>query len=229
VVGGAAVVRFGSFTLDAARRQLTRDGDVVHLTPKAFDLLALLVGEAPRVVPKTELYERLWPQTYISEATLVGLVKELRRALDDHDAGAPVIRTAHRVGYAFSATCEGPPAASSSPLHWILIGVRRVVLHQGDNLIGRDLSSDVWIDSVSVSRRHARIAIGEAGVLIEDCGSKNGTKIGAASVTGQRPLRDGDRLRFGSVQAVYRCSSAGMTTETHAGSTAHVKAIGVQS
>jgi DNA-binding winged helix-turn-helix (wHTH) protein len=54
------IVRFGTFVLDSDRRQLTRDGVAIHLTPKAFDLLALLADEAPRVVRKTELHERLW-------------------------------------------------------------------------------------------------------------------------------------------------------------------------
>ena len=94
-MGLSVTVRFGAFGLDADRRQLTCEGADVHLTPKAFDLLALLVNEAPRVVRKAELHERLWPGTFVSDATLVGLVKELRRALDDRDSSAPILRTAH--------------------------------------------------------------------------------------------------------------------------------------
>ena len=44
--------RFSGYRLDGAARRLTRDGADVHLTPKAFDLLCLLVDAAPRVVPK---------------------------------------------------------------------------------------------------------------------------------------------------------------------------------
>jgi hypothetical protein len=83
------VMRFGPFVLDAARRQLFRDDTTVHLTPKAFDLLFLLVDAAPRVLSKGELHERLWPGTYVSDATLVGLVKELRRALGSAGRIAP--------------------------------------------------------------------------------------------------------------------------------------------
>ena len=43
----------------------------------------------------------MWPTTFVSDATLVGLIKELRRALDDRDRAAPIIRTVQRVGYAF--------------------------------------------------------------------------------------------------------------------------------
>src|SRR5262245_52517601 len=95
--------RFRSFVLDEERRQLLRDGRELHLTPKAFDALALLVGAAPRVVRKSELHDRLWPNGIVSDASLVGLVGEIRRALDDHDRGARMIRAVARVGYAFDA------------------------------------------------------------------------------------------------------------------------------
>ncbi len=76
-------VCFDSFALDFDWRQLTRDGEALHVTPKAFDLLVLLVSHAPRVVSKDELQERLWKDTFISDATIVGVIKELRRVLDD--------------------------------------------------------------------------------------------------------------------------------------------------
>src|SRR5215471_1525560 len=99
----SVVVRFAWFVLDSDRRQVTRDERAIHLTPKAFDLLALLIAEAPRVVRKSELHERLWPGTFVADATLVGLIKELRRALDDRDKSAPIVRTAHGVGYGLAA------------------------------------------------------------------------------------------------------------------------------
>ena len=60
---------------------MSRGAAIVHVTPKAFDLLQLLIEQAPRVVEKRELHERLWRGTFVSDATLVGLVKELRRGL----------------------------------------------------------------------------------------------------------------------------------------------------
>jgi DNA-binding winged helix-turn-helix (wHTH) protein len=207
-------VQFGPFTFDSARRQLTRGGEGVHLTPKAFDLLELLVGEAPRVVPKAELHERLWPRTFVADSTLVGLVKELRRALDDRDPHAPVIRTAHRVGYAFCGDVQGALPHSPEGRHWLEAGGRRFPLRAGENLLGRDPAADVWLDAGSVSRRHARILIRHTGALLEDLGSKNGTTVGDTAVAGQVTLRSGDRIRIGAILAVYRSSRAGMPTET---------------
>jgi DNA-binding winged helix-turn-helix (wHTH) protein len=210
-------LRFGSCAIDVSRREVRRGDALVHLTPKAFDLLVLLIGEAPRVVRKPELHQRLWPGTFVSDATLVGLIKEIRRELGDRDAEAPIIRTAHRVGYAFCPELEQSPSATSV-CHWLMVSGRRIALREGENSIGRDPSSNVCLDSASVSRAHARIVIGKDGVSIEDCRSKNGTRIGEERVTSATPLRDGDRLRFGTVFALYRASGAGMSTETQGGS-----------
>ena len=78
------IARFAGFILDSDRRQLLRDSAEVHLTPKAFDLLTLLVTEAPRVVSKPELHRHLWPTTFVSDTTLVGLVKELSTAFRNY-------------------------------------------------------------------------------------------------------------------------------------------------
>jgi DNA-binding winged helix-turn-helix (wHTH) protein len=221
-------LRFGACAVDVSRREVRRDDAVVHLTPKALDLLVLLIGEAPRVVPKSELHQRLWPGTFVSDATLVGLIKEIRRELGDRDRGAPIIRTAHRVGYAFCPELERAPSGqpfgiestrdeAASVCHWLMVSGGRIALREGENSIGRDPSSNVWLDSASVSRVHARILVGHDGVSLEDCRSKNGRKLGEKRATHATALRDGDRLRFGTVSALYRASVAGMSTETHGG------------
>ena len=210
-------VRFGAFGLDPDRRQLSREGADVHLTPKAFDLLALLVDEAPRVVRKGELHERLWPGTFVSDATLVGLVKELRRALDDRDNSAPILRTAHGVGYAFAAPVDRGMPRPSAVSRWIVTGGRRVALAEGENVIGRDPVAAVLLDVAGVSRRHARIVVGERGAVLEDLDSKNGTKVRDKPVTGKVVLRDGDQIHVGPVLIIYHASASGISTETIAG------------
>jgi DNA-binding winged helix-turn-helix (wHTH) protein len=209
----SAVIRFGPFSIDATQRRLLRGDVVLHVTPKAFDLLHLLASEAPRVVSKPELHERLWPGTFVSDSSLTGLVKELRRVLEDDDSDAPIIRTVHRVGYACAQGAVSRRREKQA-WHWLVLRGRRIVLQQGQNVIGRDPASDVWIDLPGVSRRHARIMIEGATVLLEDQGSKNGTTVGDARVETRVALADGDRISFGSVAGVYRTSGAGMSTET---------------
>jgi len=205
-------VRFGAFVLDSGRRQLTRNGVEVQLTPKAFDLLVLLVEEAPRVIRKDELHARLWPGTFVSDATLVGLIKRLRRALNDRDA--PVIRTAHRVGYAFGAALESIEASPPAMSRWIVAGGRRIALVDRETLIGRDPAAAVHLDAGGVSRRHARIVIDGSEVTLEDLGSKNGTTLRGELITMPSALRDGDEIRVGPIPIVYRSSERGVSTET---------------
>ena len=208
---------FGAFTLDAPRRLVTRDGADVHLTPKAYDLLHLLVTEAPRVLTKSELHDRLWTQAVVSDATLTGLVKELRKALADSDRSAPLIRTVHGVGYSFCGTLAGAaPSLARSAAHWLVMRERRIALHQGSNVIGRDPDADVWLDASGVSRRHARIEVSHARVRLEDLGSKNGTTVGGTRIDSAVTLRDGDQIGFGAIPCVYRMARNGMSTETRA-------------
>ena len=209
--------RFGVFALDPDRRQLTRDGHEIHLTPKAFDLLALLVDEAPRVVRKEELHQRLWPGTFVSDATLVGLVKELRRALEDRDASAPIVRTAHGVGYAMAAAVGRVSPRPSPVSRWIVTGGRRVALNEGQNVIARDPGAAIFLDVAGVSRRHCQILVSERGAVLEDLGSKNGTKVGDEPATGEVALRDGDQIHIGPAIVIYHASASGISTETIVG------------
>jgi DNA-binding winged helix-turn-helix (wHTH) protein len=115
----ASVQRFGDFSFDAGARELRRGQESLHLSPKCFELLELLLAERPRVVPKVRLYEGLWPKTFVSESSLTKLVTELRAVLGD-DAQTPrFVRTAHRFGYAFCADVvedtEPVPRSEASP------------------------------------------------------------------------------------------------------------------
>lgn len=209
------MTRFGGFELDPARRQLRRGGVHVHLAPKAFELLSLLVEARPRVVAKAELHERLWPRGFVSDATLTALVKELRRALDDHDPQIRVIRTVHRVGYAFDYPIERSDSRPEAfTPHWLFSGDRRLPLRSGENIVGRAAQADVRIDHSTVSRRHARIVITGAEARVEDLASKNGTSVGGDKLATPLVLRDGDCVTFGQVPWTYRRADLNPSTVT---------------
>ena len=108
-------IRFGSFTLDGDTRQLTQDKRELHLTPKAFDLLMALAAERPNVLSKTDLQQRLWPDTFVAEANLSNLVGEIREALADRGHTPVWIRTAHGVGYAFCGEAVALTSAREKP------------------------------------------------------------------------------------------------------------------
>ena len=209
------IARFKQLTYDSTRRQLLdADNQALHLTPKAFELLSLLIERAPGVVTKAKIHERLWPGVFVSDATLVGLIKELRRALGDHNALSPIIRTAHRIGYAL---CDVERAAENRlemATHWLVDEHRRILLHRGENVVGRDPRSDVWVDLAGVSRRHARIVVQDERAEVEDLASKNGTSVRNVKVTERVLLRDGDAIHVGPARLTYRFSESGASTVT---------------
>src|SRR5688572_11924906 len=136
-------IQFGDFTLDGATRQLTRGGIEIHVSPKAFELLTILVTERPRAVSKADLQERLWPGTFVEEANLSNLIGELRAAIGDRSRTPVFIRTVHRFGYAFcgSATPADPEHAATPAVRascWLTWGARRIPLVEGENIVGRD-------------------------------------------------------------------------------------------
>src|SRR5262245_7697584 len=131
---------FGACRLDTISRELTREGQAVHLTPKVFELLKLLIDERPRVLAKTELMERLWPDAFVVEANLPVLVGDLRTALGDHSGVSNIIKTHHGVGYSFAAdvrelTAGAAAVEQSGPRSHLRFGVRRVALGQGPNTV----------------------------------------------------------------------------------------------
>ena len=216
-LGSLKRLSFDPFTLDVETRQLLRGSaaEAVHLSPKAFDLLCVLVDSRPRAIAKKELHERLWPSTYVSEATLSSLINELRAALGERGREARFIRTVHGFGYSFIATAtEAGAAAPSRSACWVVVGGREQLLGEGEHVLGRDASAAVTLNSSSVSRRHARIIISGEVATLEDLGSKNGTCVGDQLVSAPTKLSDGDRIRVGTFELTFRTNVAPGSTET---------------
>ena len=94
---------FGPFRLDPLKRRLMRDGELVKLTPKAFDLLLVLVAERGRTVEKDELLEKVWAGTIVEENNLNQNITALRKSLGDSRQDSQYIATIPGVGYRFVA------------------------------------------------------------------------------------------------------------------------------
>ena len=94
---------FGRFRLDAAERLLLRDGEAVQLTPKAFDLLLVLVQNHGHLLEKDELLKRVWPDSFVEEANLSYNVSLIRKALGEGENGQRYIETVPKRGYRFVA------------------------------------------------------------------------------------------------------------------------------
>jgi DNA-binding winged helix-turn-helix (wHTH) protein len=210
-------LHFDRFTLDTGTRELVADGAIVHLSPKAFDLLEILVHKRPEAVPRAELEKRIWRSTHVSDTSLAGLAGELRKALGDQERPARFIRTVHSFGYAFCGTASAARAPARSTdwpsAYRLIIGRREVALVPGENLLGREAGAVAWLDSASVSRRHARIVITGQTATLEDLGSRNGTRLRDREVKGPVPLADGDQIELGSVLMTFRIVPAGETED----------------
>ena len=214
--------RFGRFTIDPDTRQLLSDGTEIHLSPKAFDVLATLIERRPKVIEKTELHARIWPDTYVVEANLNVLIGEIRRAIGDKPQNAEFIRTVHGVGYAFCGAVvnveEAPDAlhAARGLLCWVVWKGRTFPLSEGDNVIGRDPRCSVWLDAPGVSRRHARIRIDSSNrrVALDDLRSTNGTLVRRSRIQGAVTLNDGDPITIGTVDLTIRLWSPDKAPET---------------
>src|SRR5213593_1156053 len=98
------VYQFGPFHLDGAERLLLRDGVPVPLTSKVFDTLLALIENSGHLVGKNELMSRLWPDTFVEEATLARNISDLRKALGDGSNGEKYIETVPKSGYRFTAS-----------------------------------------------------------------------------------------------------------------------------
>src|SRR2546422_3972161 len=112
------VYQFGLFELDVLAGRLMRDGEPMALTPKAFELLQLLVENHGRLLEKAELMQRLWADTFVEEANLTQHVFTLRKILGEQSNGRPYIDTVPRRGYLFVASVQEivePPAARDVP------------------------------------------------------------------------------------------------------------------
>lgn len=103
---GGEVYRFDDCELHTSSFQLLRDGQPVHVEPRALDVLRHLIEHRDRVVSKEEILDQCWGDTYVSEAALTTALRTARIAVGDSGAEQRVIRTIQRRGYRFVAAVE---------------------------------------------------------------------------------------------------------------------------
>src|SRR5262252_4488596 len=89
---------FGPFQVDPQKQTLLRDGQPIGLTPKAFQVLLVLVRRSNQIVSKDELMKAVWPDTFVEETNLTRNIFSVRRALGETE-GRRYIITAQGAGY----------------------------------------------------------------------------------------------------------------------------------
>lgn len=211
-------VTFDRFTFDATTRELLDRGTRVHLSPKAFELLQLLLTRRPAVVGKHEIFEHVWRDTFVSDANLSVAIAEIRQALSEDTRQPRFVRTVHRVGYAFCGeavdVATGGAASGDAGVCWLVREGRPLPLAAGTHVIGRDPRSAVWLDASGVSRRHARIDVTASGATLVDLESSNGTFVDGQRLCGVHQLRDGERIELGEATLTFRTWTNAAATRT---------------
>ena len=214
-------VHFGEWRLDPDARQLFRVNEPVHVSPKAFELLKLLVEHRPQALSKTDLHAAIWPATFVSEASLAQLVSEIRAAIGDNAHEPRFLRTVHGFGYAFACDAPDPRALPKPPAtgvtYWLRLVSRDIQLCEGENVLGRDPAATVGLESLRISRYHARIVLTGDEAILEDLGSKNGTYLRGEQIAAPARLQDGDEIRVGPFSLTFHVSGPGAATETEVG------------
>ena len=133
------------------------------------------------------------------------------------DARASCVRcTAWATPSAGRPTNPGRGGSAGSTAYRLVLQGREVDLRAGENLLGRVAEGVAWIDSSSVSRRHARILVEGGAPVLEDLGSKNGTFLHGQRISAPTPLVDGDVFRLGRVSITLKALRDGATTGTDA-------------
>jgi DNA-binding winged helix-turn-helix (wHTH) protein/TolB-like protein/Tfp pilus assembly protein PilF len=131
------VYEFDSFVLDETEKALLRDGERVPLTPKALELLIVLVSNAGLVLEKEDLMETVWPETFVEEANLAVNISMLRKALGEMPGGGQYIGTLPRRGYRFAGLVRAS------------LGGRREL---EEDRVAANLSSELAIEQQPVAR-----------------------------------------------------------------------------
>jgi DNA-binding winged helix-turn-helix (wHTH) protein len=196
-------VTFGEFVFDTDDRELRKGKKRLDVSPRALQLLAVLLQARPRVITKLELMKEMRSAGPISEARVSALVAELRGALGENPVKPRFIKTVRGYGYAFDDGAETPtipPRGRSSRPVLLTWRGGEATLKPGVYVLGRGSKADVRVESGTVSRSHAKLTLGRGVARLEDLGSSNGTFVRGEEIEGPAALKDGDTFALGSMR-----------------------------
>jgi DNA-binding winged helix-turn-helix (wHTH) protein len=214
--------RLGDWLVLPSLNRLSRGGECRRLEPRVMDVLVALAAAEGRVIPPERLIDEVWARQFVAESTLTRAVTLLRQALGDDVHRPRYIETIARRGYRVVAEVapivaagRGPAdGVAAGPALAVLIGEQELELGEGVHVIGRDTDVELRVDSLKVSRRHARIVVHGGRATLEDLGSKNGTFLRGRRLAEPVLLADGDEICVGGQVLVVRDLARCVSTET---------------
>jgi hypothetical protein len=140
------------------------------------------------------------------------LVRANDAAVDERDAARAAVlheqlgEHGQTMIYSTSARVREPveQAHARRPARVLLaVGGRRLLIPPGGGVIGRSRDCDIVLDDAGISRRHAEVAPRTDGWVMTDLGSTNGVRVNGRAISGEQPLRQGDRVELGSTEIIF--------------------------
>ena len=167
------LIRFEGLELDPAARTLKRDGQPIALSPKTFDLLVYLTGNAQQVLSKEQVLAAVWPNSFVEESNLSQHIFLLRKALAGIGLTERIVVTVPGRGYQFTAAVEfGKPGALPATSNALVMNATSSVTHVTVEEEYEDESAAAKTLPASGSRRRWRFwAIGAAAFLVAAAGA----------------------------------------------------------
>jgi DNA-binding winged helix-turn-helix (wHTH) protein/predicted ATPase len=165
---------FGEFRFDLTNECLWQGTRAISLRPKAFAVLKVLLENPGQLVNKQQVLDAVWPGTFVGDAVLKDVIRQLREALDDNAASPIFIETAHRRGYRFIAKLSEPaPGKTSNTASHTPVSERPqnpgalVPSATAFGVLGRELELAQmrgWLDRALAGDRQIVFVTGEAGI-----------------------------------------------------------------
>lgn len=219
--GRLPVLRAGGILLDRLRYEVRFNGRLIQLERIPMGLLVLLMEHPGELVCRDDIARVLWgTDTFVEiDPGINTAVAKLRRAFHDDPEHPRYIATVVGKGYRFvqevtALDLESSERRLGASQFRVVWNSRSVPLIDGDNVVGRDASAAVCIDSTSVSRRHAVIRVKVDHAVVEDLASKNGTRVNGRRLQGPTQLADGDEILVGTERLVFLAASLSGSTRS---------------
>lgn len=164
--------QFGEFELETAESVLLRKGEIVSLTPKAVQVLVLLVRDSGHVVLRKHILESLWPDAFVEDSNLTVAISMLRKALGENENGQRFIETVAKRGYRFVGPVKSAGNLPPQPDKFGGMQIKRLT-HDG-------LIMDVGISADGRLMAFVPIAAGRQSLWIQDLQSGEKRQLRAA-------------------------------------------------
>jgi TolB-like protein/DNA-binding winged helix-turn-helix (wHTH) protein/Tfp pilus assembly protein PilF len=206
------VYQFGPFVLDASKRRLLRDGEVVRLTPKAFETLLALVEMRGKTIEKDELLKRVWGDTVVEENNLNQSITALRKALGDSRSESQYIATIPGLGYRFVADVreESPAETSTETAASPVVAESRMARSRRPWLIGAGVlvvALVLTLGLISWARRPEPERFKISSVMVLPLENLSGDPSQEYFADGMTDALIGDLARINGLRVISRTSS----------------------